>query len=79
MNMGRRAPYFVLCAGLVLATTLFGAPLGSALPVRWLIAGALLGVVVFAAWKAGLGLIGTRSAANDKALTAAALSYGDTV
>lgn len=73
MTMGRRAPFFVLCAGLVLATTLFGAPLGSALPLRWLLAAALLGVIVFAAWKAGLGLIRTRSDTNDKALTAAAL------
>ncbi|MDB5479492.1 MAG: hypothetical protein JWO83_545 [Caulobacteraceae bacterium] len=70
--MGRRVSFFVLCVGLVVATGLFGAPLGFSLPVRWAFATVLMGVILVAAWKAGLHLIRTRAGADGKALAAAA-------
>lgn len=73
MTMGRRPPFFALCVGLVLATALFGAPLGFSPPARWALAAGLMGVILGAAWKAGLVLIRTSSDTNGKALAAAAL------
>ena len=73
MTMERRSPIFVLGVGLVLATGLFGAPLGFSLPTRWALAAVLMGVIMVAAWKAGLVLIRTSSDTNGKALAAAAL------
>ncbi len=73
MTMGRRSPFFVLCVALAVATGLFGAPLGLSLPARWALAAVLMGVILVAAWKAGLVLIRTRFDADGKALAAAAL------
>lgn len=58
LGRGLRWPsYIVLCASLVIATALFGAPIPLPLPARTVLAGALLSLICAAAWLSGLELL----------------------
>lgn len=73
MTIGRRPALIVLSVSLVVATGLFGAPVGLQLAPRWAIAAVLMAVILVSAWTAGLDLVRTRSDTHGAALAAAAL------